>query len=149
MSNLPEQYRKYVAPAGQRPVYPAAVELYGERQTAVWVPSAENPNEMVSVPKQFVQPMLPAAPRDLTPQPLLDPLAQRLVGGGVGGGVLLWGGGKFLVGLGDALSALSGTGLLLLFLALAGVRALGGGRRGGTHIEVHQHARFGKNQVTL
>lgn len=148
MSALPEQYQKYAAHLGQHPVYPAAVELSGERQ-AVWVPSAENPNVMVSVPKQYVQPMLPAAPRDLTPQPLFDPLAQRLVGGGVGGGVLLWGGGKFLVGLGDALSALSGAGLLLLVLALVGARAVGGGRAGGTHIEVHQHARFGKNQVTM
>lgn len=149
MSALPEQYQQYAAHVGQRPVYPAAVELRGERQAVAWVPSAENPSVMVAVPKEFVQPMQPAAPRDLTPQPLFDPLAQRMIGGGVGGGVLLWGGGKFLVGLGDALSALSGTGLLLLFLALAGVRAFGGGRRGSTHIEVHQHARFGKNQVTM
>jgi hypothetical protein len=150
MSAQPEQYQRYTQP-GQRPVHPAAVELYGERPAVKWVPSAENPAVMVPVLAQYVQPMLPPAPRDLTPQPLLDPVTQRLLGGGVGGGVLLWGGGQFLIGAGQFVSSLSGVGALLFFLALAGGRAmLSGGRRGGTRIEVHNHNRgFGRSTTTL
>lgn len=147
MSALPERYQRY-AQHGQPTIRHGEIELHADRDPVVYVPDAYG--QMVPM-RRSQMPVYeqPAAPRDLTPQPLFDPLAQRMIGGGVGGGVLLWGGGKFLVGLGDALSALSGSGLLLLFLALAGVRAFGGGRRGSTHIEVHQHARFGKNQVTM
>lgn len=150
---LPEPSQRY-APFGQRPVYPAEVELYGERQPAVrepsvWVESADDPNLMVRIPKRYVQATPRPEPRDLAPQPLFDPTAQKILAAGVGGGVLLWGGGQFLVGVGELVSALSGVGVLLLFLGFALARSAVGGRRGGTHIEVHQHARFGKNHVTM
>lgn len=149
MSALPEQYQKYAAHLGQRPVYPADIKLSGERQDVVWVPSAENPNVMVAVEKQYVQPMLPAPPRDLTPQPLLDPFAQRLVGGGVGlgaaGAGLGWGAGQMFAGV--AMMGTSGLAILLGLLLAAGTLR----RRPNVsiHQEVHQHARFGKNEVTM
>lgn len=145
MSALPEQYQQYAAHLGQRPVYPAAVELHGERQAVTWVPSGENPNLMVCVPKEFVQPMQPMPPRDLAPQPLIDPLAQRMVGGGVLGAGVGWGAAQVFSAIAGA-----GTGLLAFALLLLAARMVGG-RRTVVNIrqEVHQHARFGKNSVTM
>lgn len=149
MSALPERYQRYAQP-GQQPVRYGEIELYADRDPVVWVPDAYG--EMVPMRKsQAPHAMQPPPPRDLTPQPLFDPTAQRLLGGGIGGGVLLWGGGTFLVGASQLVSSLSGVGALLFFLALAGARAAcGGGRQGGTRIEVHNHARgFGRNTTHL
>jgi hypothetical protein len=153
MSALPERYQRYARPAA---VQPAEVQLYDERQPAVrepsvWVESADDPNLMVRIPKRYVQSVPVPEQRDLSPQPLFDQTAQRLLCGGVGGGVLLWGGGQLLVGLSHVVSALSGVGVLLFFLALAGARAaFGGGRRAGTRIEVHNHASwFGHTNTNL
>lgn len=151
-SNLPEQYRRYVRTAVEQELQPVSgpVELYDEREPVVWVPGAYG--GMVPVRKsQAPAPMQLQAPRDLSPQPLLDRTAQRLLGGGVGGGVLLWGGGKFLAGASDFVSSLTGMGALLFFLALAGGRALlmGGGAR--IHNEQHTHVHqkwFGRTNVT-
>ncbi len=151
MSALPEQYRKYAAPPGQPVVHSYAVELYEEADPIVHVPDPYNPTAFVAVRRSQLQRATPTPPRDLAPQPLLDPVAQRFVGAGLGGGVLLWGGGQFLIGAGQFVSSLSGVGALLFFLALAGGRAmLSGGRRGGTRIEVHNHNRgFGRSTTTL
>jgi len=148
MSALPEQYQRY-AQLGQPAVQQHAVELYEDRDPVVWVPGAYGemvPMRRSQLPDAPVRP----EPRDLTPQPLFDPIAQRCIGAGVGGGVLLWGGGTFLAGAGQFVSGLSGVGALLFFLALAGARAVVGGRRAGTHIEVHNHVRgFGRSNTTL
>lgn len=134
-SNLPEQYRCYAEPVVEPDT--SAVELYGEREAVVWVPGAYG--GMVAVRKsEAPAPMQLAAPRDLSPQPLFDPTAQRLLGGGIGSGVALWGGGQFLAGAGQLVSGLSGMGALLFFLAIAGGRALLGGR-GGTYVRNEQH----------
>lgn len=148
-SPLPEQYQQYAAQQGRRPVYPAAVELRGERQPVAWVPSAENPNVMVAVPREFVQPMQPMPPRDLTPQPLFDPQAQRLFAGGLGVGAagagLGFGFGQLAAGV--AMMGTSGLAILVgLLLAVGGLRGRG---VVNVHNEVHQHARFGKNSVTM
>lgn len=149
MSALPERYPRY-APPGQRPVRPAELELYGEADPIVHVPDPYNPTAFVAVRRSQLLPATPTPPRDLTPQPLFDPVAQRLVGGGIGGGVLLWGGGQFLIGAGQLVSGLSGAGLLLLFLALAGARAAFSRPQGGTRIEVHNHNRgFGRSTTNL
>lgn len=139
--SVPEQYRKYVTPVGQRPVYPREVELYGEADPIVHVPDPYNPNRSVEVRRSALTPATPTPPRDLTPQPLFDPKAQRMVGAGVGAGVALWGGGQFLVGAGQFVSGLTGMGALVLFLALAGGRALLMGGRGVVHVhnEAHTH----------
>lgn len=148
MSALPEQYQRYARPAA---VTPAEVELSTERTPIAWVADPHNPSVSVAIDARLIQRPEPAAPRDLAPQPLFDPTAQRLLCGGVGGGVLLWGGGQLFAGLSQVVSALSGMGALLFFLALAGARAVfGGGRRAGASIEVHNHARwFGKTHTTL
>jgi hypothetical protein len=54
--------------------------------------------------------------RDLTPQPLLDPVAQRMIGAGIGGGAAAAGIGW---GLGEAFSGLAGVGTgTLIWLAI-------------------------------
>src|SRR5690606_22244624 len=66
---------------------PAAVELAAERGPVVWVPDAYG--RMVPMPKHLAPPpMVRPEPRDLTPLPLLDPVAQRFIGAGIGGGAL-------------------------------------------------------------
>lgn len=88
-------------------------------------------------------PVARVEPRDLTPQPLFDPVAQRLVGGGVfaaGVGVGCW----------LLFSALAGatTALALLFGVLL-VAKLPAAGRGGTTVHVHQRAgMFGRNHNT-
>lgn len=95
------------------------VQLYAERPRGPvkYVPSAENPSRMVAVPAEYVQPMLPMPVRDLTPQPLFDPLAQRMVGAGIGGGALSAGLGW---GIGQALTPLAGMSSgVVMWLAIA------------------------------
>ena len=150
MSALPEQYQKYAAPHGQHITHPHAVELYDEADPIVHVADPYNPNRSIAVRRSALVPATPTPPRDLAPQPLFDPLAQRFITAGIGGGVLLWGGGEFLTGASHLISSLSGVGALLFFLALAGARTMLGGRQAGTRIEVHNHARgFGRNTTNL
>ena len=148
--SVPERYQRYAQPVGQLPVQPAEIQLYDEADPIVHVADPYNPNRSIAVRRSALVPATPTPPRDLAPQPLFDPLAQRFITAGIGGGVLLWGGGQFLIGLGQAVSALSGVGALLFFLALAGARTMLGSRQAGTHIEVHNHARgFGRNTTNL
>ncbi|MEE1791421.1 hypothetical protein PUR28_11675 [Streptomyces sp. BE308] len=81
----------------------------------VWVPDAYG--RMVPMPKHLAPPPVPATePRDLTPLPLLDPVAQRLIGAGIGGGALSAGLGY---GIGAALTGLTGLGTgALMWLAI-------------------------------
>lgn len=145
MSALPEQYQQYAAPHGQRPVQPREVELHDERDPIVWVPDAYG-NQMVPMRKsQVPAPMQPAAPRDLTPQPLFDPLAQRMAGGGVLGAGTGWGAAQLV----DAIAA-AGAGLVVFALLLLAARAMGG--RTVVHVrqEVHNHAKwFGRNDTYM
>ncbi len=100
------------------------VEPYAERQPVVWVPDAYG--RMVPMPKHLAPPPVPATqPRDLTPLPLLDPVAQRLLGAGVGGGALAAGIGY---GIGQVVSAFAGLesgGLLWLAFLFIAVRTPG------------------------
>ena len=145
MSALPEQYQRYARPVV---VQPAEVELYDDRDPVVWIPGAYG--EMVPVRKSQAPAPVPAAPvRDLTPQPLLDPLAQRLLASGLGVGAA---GAGLGFGLGQLAAgfALMGTSGLALLVGLF----LAAGMRGGsvTHVrqEVHNHARwFGRTYTNL
>ncbi|MFF8944294.1 hypothetical protein ACF1A5_18885 [Streptomyces sp. NPDC014864] len=109
----------------------ARVELAAERGPIVWVPDAYG--RMVPMPKDLAPPPTPRPePRDLTPLPLLDPIAQRFMGAGIGGGALAAGVGY---GVGEALNAIAGAGSgALVWVALAvlawraPVRAVAGGR---------------------
>lgn len=145
---LPEPYQRYAQPGPMS--RPAVVELYGDADPVVHVPDPHDPNRSVAVRRSSLQPVAVPQPRDLSPQPLFDPLAQRLVAGGVGSGVALWGGGQFLAGAGQLVSSLSGVGALLFFLALAGGRVLLARPAGGKHVEVHNHVRgFGRSTTNL
>lgn len=145
MSALPEQYRRYARPAV---VHPAEVELYDDRDPVVWIPGAYG--EMVPVRKSQAPASMQAAPvRDLSPQPLFDPLAQRLLGAGLGVGAagagLGFGFGQLAAGF--ALMGTSGLALLVGLLLAAGVR---GGSVTHVRQEVHNHARwFGKTHTNL
>lgn len=144
---MPDPYQKYVTPqVGQRPVYPAAVELHSEREPAVWVPSSERPGEMVAIPKSYyAQHYQAAPPRDLAPQPVIDPLAQRMVGGGVLGAGVGWGAAQVFSAIAGA-----GTGLVAFALLLLAARLMGGRTNVSIHQEVHQHASwFGRNDTMM
>ncbi|MGC5236003.1 hypothetical protein [Streptomyces albogriseolus] len=125
------------APAPLEPYAPtpAAVELAAERGPVVWVPDAYG--RMVPMPKHLAPPPMPVPePRDLTPLPLLDPIAQRFVGAGIGAGALAAGVGW---GVGEVINAVAGfTSGAAMWIALAvlvwrmPVRAIADGRRGST-----------------
>ncbi|MER5504163.1 hypothetical protein ABT052_02410 [Streptomyces sp. NPDC002766] len=114
---------------------PAAVELAAERGPVVWVPDAYG--RMVPMPKRLAPPpMAMPEPRDLTPLPLLDPIAQRFLGAGLGGGALAAGVGY---GIGEVINAAAGfTSGAAMWIALAALawrlpaRAISGGRTGST-----------------
>lgn len=130
-------------------VQPARVELYGERRVA-YVQSVDNPSMSVAIDARLLQPPAVYQPRDLSPQPLLDPMAQRMGCAGIGGGALAAGVGW---GAAQALSAAASsiTGLAVLAAILVAARAIGG-RGGSTHIEqhVHNHNRwFGRSTTNL
>ncbi|MFH8410740.1 hypothetical protein ACH4FX_39105 [Streptomyces sp. NPDC018019] len=128
------------------------VELYGERDPVVWVPDAYG--QMVPMRRsQAPAPVQPTPPRDLSPQPLFDPVAQRLLGGGIGGGILAAGVGW---GVGQVVDAAVGLGSgFLAWLAIVLVIAkLPGGRRGGDTYNVtttvHNTSRwFGRTDIDI
>ncbi|RLL67005.1 hypothetical protein [Streptomyces sp. Z26] len=127
-----------ITPAPPRPVAPAAA-----RRIVGYQPYG---GAMVPV-YEVQQPTVPTAPRDLTPQPLLDPQAQRLLAGGLGAGAA---GAGLGYGVGQILGAVAGLGtggLLALVLLIAAARWTTGAR---THVTVHQHAHglFGRNHHT-
>lgn len=136
----------YATPAGQpapvrdlviRPTY-GTVQPYADRDPVVYVPSADNPSVMVAVEKRYVQPMQAPAARDLTPVPLIDPQAQRILAGGVGigaaGAGIGYGAGQMFAGI--ALMSTSGFAVFLgLFLMAANLRSA----RGDKHIHKTTH----------
>ncbi|WTX00946.1 hypothetical protein OG216_46825 (plasmid) [Streptomycetaceae bacterium NBC_01309] len=124
-----------LVPRNTSRVLEGAVELSAERipdpgASMVWVQTAAGsaliPKE--SLPPEFFDPTLLAAyqPRDLAPQPVVDPMAQRIVAGGVAVGAagagVGWGMGQALMGI----AAFSGSGTVLgMLLGLLFARALG------------------------
>ncbi|TLS45983.1 hypothetical protein FE633_12620 [Streptomyces montanus] len=120
---------------------PAPVELYAEPQPVVWVPDAYG--RMVPMPKHLAPPPVPATePRDLTPLPLLDPVAQRFIGAGIGGGALAAGVGY---AVGEVINAAAGFGSgAAMWIALAVLawrmpaRAITNGRSGGSTVNIRK-----------
>jgi hypothetical protein len=107
----------------------------------VFVPDPYDPNRSVAIPAQYAQAPAVYQPRDLTPQPLLDPVAQRMLGAGVGGGALAAGVGW---GASEAVGAIAGIGtgtMLWLACFVVAVRTLPGlvARRPRIHNETHVH----------
>ncbi|MGW6261725.1 hypothetical protein [Streptomyces sp. NPDC055085] len=116
---------------------PTAVELAAERGPVVWVPDAYG--RMVPMPKHLAPaPLTPPEPRDLTPLPLLDPIAQRFMGAGLGGGALAAGVGYGVGEIVNAAAGISGGALVwvaVIVLALrAPARAISGGKGNTVHI---------------
>ncbi|WP_328438553.1 hypothetical protein OHA71_17960 [Streptomyces sp. NBC_00444] len=114
---------------------PAAVELAAERGPVVWVPDAYG--RMVPMPKHLAPPpVLATEPRDLTPLPLLDPIAQRFIGAGIGGGALAAGVGWAIGEVINAAAGFSSGAAMWIALAVlawrAPVRAITSGRSGST-----------------
>ncbi|MES4889245.1 hypothetical protein [Streptomyces sp. NPDC096012] len=113
------------------------VDPYGERQPVVWVPDAYG--RMVPMPKRLAPaPVQPTQPRDLTPVPLLDPIAQRFMGAGLGGGALAAGVGYGVGEIVSAAAGISGGALIwvaVIILALrAPARVISGGKGGTVNI---------------
>jgi hypothetical protein len=151
-SALPERYQRYAAPVGQpsQQVYSGPVELYGEVDPVVWVPDAYG--QMVPMRKSVAPAMVERTPeRDLTPLPLIDPLAARAVGFGFGAGAagagLGWGFGQAAMGI----AAFGGTSAIVALALLLLAAKLTCGRGGDTYnTEIHQHQKwFGKSTTNL
>jgi hypothetical protein len=120
------------------PIYP--VQTY-QPGPIVFVPDPYDPNRSVAIPAQYAQAPAVYQPRDLTPQPLLDPVAQRMLGAGIGGGALAAGVGW---GAAETIGAFAGvgTGTFVLGICLLGaVRTLPAlvARRPRIHNETHVH----------
>ncbi|MFC9479470.1 hypothetical protein [Streptomyces griseus] len=125
------------------------VQLHAERAgTVVYVPGPDG--NMVAVLREH----LPAAPtvhqpRDLTPQPLFDPRAQRIAAGGLLAGGAGWGAGQLLLGAGQVVSAAAGLGSLVMWAAIAVVATriaptiLGAGRPATVHNTTVHNRWFG------
>lgn len=126
------------------------VELYGERDPVVWVPDAYG--QMVPMRRsQAPAPVQPTPPRDLSPQPVLDPLAQRLLGGGIGGGALAAGVGW---GAAQVVGAATAAGAGLIGWAILLVLLLKPGRRGGDTYNITKTANittrtFGRSDTIM
>lgn len=147
-SQLPEPYQSYAQPG---PMFrPAVVELYDEADPVVHVPDPYDPNRSVAVRRSSLQPVAPTPPRDLTPQPLFDPLAQRLLAGGVGVGAAGAGVGFGLGQLAAGIALMGTSGLAILVGLLLAARILGPRQVTNVRQEVHQHASWwGRNTTNL
>jgi hypothetical protein len=149
-SPLPERYQRYAAPSGQRnpQTYDSLVELRAERDPIVWVPSAYG--EMVPMRKsQAPEAVQPAPPRDLTPQPLIDPIAARLCGAGVGAGAagagIGWGFGQAAAGI----AAFSGSSAVLVLALLLLATRFGGKHGGDTYNVTNINRWWGRSSTRL
>ncbi|UIZ15785.1 hypothetical protein [Streptomyces sp. R527F] len=150
MQHLPA--RAIQVPPGW-PTTPATgtVQLHTEQAgTVVYVPGPDG--SMVAVLREHL-PTAPAVyqPRDLTPQPLFDPRAQRIAAGGLLAGGAGWGTGQLLLGAGQLVSAAAGLGSLVMWAAIAVVASriaptiLGGGRPATVHNTTVHNRWFGRS----
>lgn len=145
---LPTESTQFGLALPEQPINPTAVERATDRNV-IWVPDAYG-RGMVPVERELAPP-LPArtAPRDLTPQPLIDARAQILVGGGACAAGVGWGAGQILnafAGLGSG--AVLALALLLIAAKMPRRPGSGGGRE--THIHITNHNRLlGRSTTNL
>lgn len=126
-----------------------AIERSDEHDPIVHVQDPYDPNRSVAVRRSALQPTAPTPARDLSPQPLIDPLAARLFGGGVGAGVAGWGAGQFLLGASQLVSAAAGVGGAVFAIALLLLAAkLTPTGRGGKTVNITNHNRWGGRSST-
>ncbi|MCX4682645.1 hypothetical protein OG413_46730 [Streptomyces sp. NBC_01433] len=125
-----------ITPRYEMPLVPVsgAVQLHDESDPVVWVPDAYG--RMIPMRRSAAPgPMQPMPPRDLSPQPLLDPRAQMIAAGGVLAAGTGW-------GIGQALAPLAGVGaggLMWIALAVVGWKLAPSLTRGGGTVERHEH----------
>ncbi|MEU1592819.1 hypothetical protein ABZ468_08135 [Streptomyces sp. NPDC005708] len=128
------------------------VELYDDNDPIVHVPDPYDRNKFVEVRRSSLQPTMPTPPRDLTPLPLIDPLAQRLVGGGVlgvGAGAAGWGAGQLLMGASQLISAVAGVGSAAFAIALLILAAkMTGGGQSRTTVNITNNNRWWGRSTT-
>lgn len=115
------------------------VELREEYDPKVWVQDPHDPNKSMQVRRSQLQPVEGTPARDMRPQPVIDPIAQRLVAAGAGVGLACWGGGHLLAGLSQLVAACAGLGsaagaIALLLLAWKLAPSARGKRGGDIHI---------------
>lgn len=147
MSAVPEQYQRY-AQTGPRPLY-GGIELYGDTDPIVHVPDPYRPDRFIEVRRSALQPATRTPPRDLTPQPLFDPLAQRMVGAGVGTGAAAAGVGW---GIGQAAAGIATIGTATGVVVMLALWLLARAGRPSVQVrqEVHNHASwFGRNTTNM
>ncbi|WP_228981224.1 hypothetical protein [Streptomyces sp. DH12] len=129
--NLPDQ--RPTAPVGQPTPAPGPFGPAHHDGPLVYVPDPTHPNLSIPVPRELVPMTTPTAPRDLTPQPLLDPTAQRMLAAGLGAGTAAagigWGAAQVI-----SAAAAGATGLIVLALLLLAARLT---TPRATHIEQH------------
>lgn len=145
---LPEHYQTYAQP--QPVMRLAPVELYDEADPIVHVPDPYDPNRSVAVRRSSLQPVAPTPSRDLTPQPVLDPLAQRILAAGVGTGAAGAGLGFGLGQLAAGIALMGTSGMAILVGLLLATRMLGPRQVTNIRQEVHNHNRgFGRSSTTM
>jgi hypothetical protein len=119
-----------------------------------FVPDPYNPNNSVAVPAEYVQATAVYQPRDLTPQPLLDPLAQQILAAGVGGGALSAGTGWAISEVIGAAAGIGVGGLAWIVVLVVAARAVPAAvaRRPRIHNETHVHHEnrwFGRSHTSV
>jgi hypothetical protein len=127
----------YAAMESVRP-YGGEVQLAAERGPVVYVAGAYG--GFVAVRRED----LPTLPTPMPPAPVVhgaDPLAQRMLAAGLGGGALSAGVG---FGLGQVLNALAGvgSGVALLAVVLVAARLIPPARGGDVHVTQHITSRW-------
>lgn len=148
-SPLPDPYRPYATP-GPYSVRPMQVELHDEADPIVHVPDPYDPTRFVAVRRSAIQPVTATPARDLTPQPVLDPLAQRLLAGGVGVGAAGAGLGFGLGQLAAGIALMGTSGLAVLVGLLLAARVLGPRQVTNVRQTVHNQASwFGHTTTKL
>ncbi|WP_435279311.1 hypothetical protein [Streptomyces sp. 1222.5] len=142
MSALPERYQRY-AHTGQPALRPTDIQLADDRDPIAWVPDAYG--EMVPMRRSQLPHMPATAPRDLTPQPVLDPVAQRMLAGGAGVGAAGAGVGFGFHELAAGIALMGSSGLAIL----AGLILAAGSLRGRSVVNVRNEAHTHVHQKWL
>jgi hypothetical protein len=123
--------------------------LYDEADPIVLVADPYDPNRSVAVRRSQLQPVGRPEPRDLTPLPLIDPLAARMAGAGLGVGAAGAGVGW---GIGQAAAGVAAMGGVAAVVAMLALWLLARAGQSQVHVrqEVHNHAKwFGRNTTSL
>jgi hypothetical protein len=128
----------------------AEVVVHDPADPVVLVQDPHNPNRSIAVLRSQLAPTPATPPRDLTPRPAVDPVAQRIAATGIGVGVAAYGGGHLLMGAAQVAAALSGVGSAVFSVALLlAVWKLAPGPRGKVVNITNKNSWGGRSKTTL